>query len=100
MAIMSEQMAQHTVEKYRCSRCWSFLFKIWAIDENGQLRKTEEGEQLAIVKCRSCNEDLGFVSVSFTEKERSKDFDNAFEVKRDLLRMGIITKEKAYEEKI
>lgn len=96
MSIMPEQMAQLTVANYRCSRCWSFLVKTWAIREDGQLVKSEEGEQLAEVKCRNCGEDLGFVSQYFIEKERVTDFENAFEVKRDLIQMGIITKEKAY----
>ena len=96
MAIMPEQMAQHTVEKYRCSRCWGFLVKTWATDETGQLKKTEDGEQLAKVQCRGCDEDLGFVTASFIEKVRTKDFDFGYEVKRDLFKMGIITKENAH----
>lgn len=97
MAIVPEQLAQHTVDNYRCSKCWSFLFKVWVVCEDGQLEKSEEGEQLAEVKCRSCNEDLGFVSSSYIERERAKDFGWAYEVKKDLLKMGIITKEKAYD---
>ena len=96
MSVMPEQMAQHTVEKYRCSRCWGFLFKTWVKESDGQLAKSEEGEQLAVVKCRDCNEDLGFVSQCFIEDERVKDFGYGYEVKRDLSQMGIITKEKAY----
>jgi len=96
MAIMPEQLAQHTIDNYRCSRCWGFLVKTWVRGLGGTLEKTSDGEQLAEVKCRSCNEDLGFVTHSFTERERAKDFDHAFEVKRDLINMGIITKEKAY----
>jgi len=90
---MPEKMAQQTVEKYRCSRCWGFLVKTWVKETDRQLAKTEEGEQLAEVKCRSCNEDLGFVSQYFIENERVKDFGYGFEVKRDLSQMGIITKE-------
>ena len=96
MSVMPEQIAQHTVEKYRCSRCWGFLVKTWAMDENGQLKKSEEGEQLVVVKCRGCDEDFGFVSLYFIEDERVKDFGYGYEVKRDCIQMGIITKEKAY----
>ena len=67
-----------------------------AVDGAGQLEKSEEGVQLAEVKCRNHDKDLGFVSNYFIEKERAKDFDHAYEVKRDLINMGIITKEKAY----
>ena len=95
MAKMPEQLAQHTVEYYRCSRCWGFLVKSWVSGPDGQLEKTPEGNQLAEVKCRSCNEDLGFVSLAFTEKERAKDFNYGYEVTRDLSRMGIVTKENA-----
>ena len=96
MAIMPEQLARHTVDNYLCSRCWGFLVKTWVTGPDGQLEKSPDGEQLAEVKCRADNEDFGFVSKSFAEKERAKDFDQAFEVKRDLIKMGIITKEKAY----
>lgn len=96
MAIMPDQLAQDTVENYRCSRCWGFLVKRWVIGSDGLPEKTEEGEQLAEVKCRSCNEDFGFVTQGWIDKERAKDFDQAYEVKRDLIQMGIITKEKAY----
>lgn len=95
MSIMPNQLAQHTVENYKCSRCWGFLVKSWVKGSDGQLEKSEEGEQLAEVKCRSCNEDLGFVSNTYIERERAKDFNYAYEVKRDLSRDGIITKEKA-----
>ena len=94
MATMPEQLAQHTIDHYKCSRCWGFLVKTWAIGPDGQLKKTSDGEQLAEVKCRHCKEDLGFVSQSFIEKEIAKDFNFGYEVKRDLSRMGI-TKEKA-----
>ena len=95
MAIMPAQLAQHTIDNYRCSRCWGFLVKTWVTGPDGQLEKTPDGgEQLVQVKCRSANEDFGFVSKSFVEKERSKDFDWAYEVKRDLSKMGIITKEE------
>ena len=97
MSIMTEQLARHTVDNYRCSKCWGFLIMEWAIDANGQLRKSAQGEQLAEVKCRADNVDLGFVSLTFIEREKVTDFGNAFEVKRDLTKMGIITKEKAYE---
>ena len=96
MSVMPEQMAQQTVEKYRCSRCWGFLFKTWVTGPDGELVKTKEGEQLAAVKCRDCDEDFGFVSMYFIEDERVKDFGYGYEVKRDLSQMGIITKEKAY----
>lgn len=96
MSKMPEQIAQHTVDNYRCSRCWGFLVKTWAVDKDGQLEKTDAGEQLAEVKCRADDADLGFVSNYFIEQERALDFGNAFEVKRDLIQMGIITKEKAY----
>ena len=96
MAKMPEQLAQHTAENYRCSKCWGFLVKTWVKGSDGQLKKSEEGEQLAEVKCRAADEDLGFVSKYFVEQERAKDFDYSFEVKRDLVRMGLITKEKAY----
>ena len=96
MAKMPEQLAQHTVDNYCCSRCWGFLVKRLVVGQDGQLEKTPEGQQLAEVKCRDCKEDLGFVSQAFIEKERAKDFDYGYEVKRDLIQMGIITKEKAY----
>ena len=96
MSIMPELLARHTVENYRCSRCWGFLVMTWVVLEDGQLAKTEGGETLAEVKCRSVDEDLGFVSQYFVDKERIKDFDHAFEIKRDLVQMGIIPKEKAY----
>ena len=96
MAIMPNQIAQHTVKNYKCSKCWGFLFMKLAVDGAGQLEKSEEGVQLAEVKCRNHDKDLGFVSNYFIEKERAKDFDHAYEVKRDLINMGIITKEKAY----
>ena len=96
MSIMPEQLARHTVENYRCSRCWGFLVMVLVVLPDGQLKKTDEGETLAEVKCRDSDEDLGFVSQYFIEQERVIDFGNAFEVKRDLIRMGIITKEKAY----
>jgi len=90
MAIMPAQLAQHTVDNYRCSRCWGFLVKTWVTGPDGQLEKSPDGDQLAEVKCRKANEDFGFVSKSFVEKERSKDFDYSYEVNRDLSRMGII----------
>ena len=96
MAIMPERLAQHTVANYRCSRCWGLLVKTWVIDSDGQLKKTKDGEQLAEVKCQSENKDFGFVSKSFVESERSRDFNHAYEVKRDLIDLGVITKEKAY----
>ena len=97
MSIMPEQLARHTVENYKCSRCWGFLVMTWVKGSNGQLVKAKEGEVLCEVKCRSADQDFGFVSNSYIERERAKDFDNAFEVKRDLIQLGIITKEKAYE---
>ena len=96
MAIAPEQLAQHTVENYRCSRCWGFLVKTWVKGSNGQLAKTKEGEVLCEVKCRSADQDFGFVSNSYIERERAKDFGYSYEVKRDLSQAGIITKEKAY----
>jgi len=90
MAIMPEQLAQHTVKNYKCSKCYGLLCLMMATNIEGQLEKSDKGEQLFEVKCRSANEDLGFVSKSFVEKERAKDFDWAYEVKRDLSRMGII----------
>ena len=96
MSIMPEQLARHTVENYRCSRCWGFLVMRLKVLPDGQLEKSEEGETLAEVKCRESDEDLGFVSQYFIEQERAKDFDHGYEVKRDLVREGIITKEKAY----
>ena len=96
MSKMPEQLARHTVENYRCSKCYGLLFLSWVVGPDGQLEKTEEGEQLAEVKCRAADEDLGFVSKYFVEQERAKDFDYSFEVKRDLVRMGLIAKEKAY----
>ena len=93
---MPEKLAKHTIANYKCSRCWGDLSMSWAVDEEGQLEKAVGGEQLAKVVCRTSGEDLGFVSKNFMEKERTRDFDWAFEVKRDLLKMGIITKEKAY----
>jgi len=96
MSIMPEQLARHTVENYKCSRCWGFLVMVWVKGSDGQLKKSQEGEQLAEVRCRAADQDFGFVSNSYIERERAKDFDNAFEVKRDLIRSGIITKEKAY----
>jgi len=63
---------------------------------DGQLKKSDGGETLAEVKCRDADEDHGFVSQYFIENERVKDFGYAYEVKRDLIREGIITKEKAY----
>lgn len=97
MSVMPAQLARHTVENYRCSRCWGFLVMTLVVDSNGQLEKSGEGEQLAEVKCRAADKDFGFVSNTFIERERVKDFDNAFEVKRDLIKLGIITREKAYE---
>lgn len=94
MSIMPEQIARHTVDNYRCSRCWGFLVMEWVKESDGQLKKSDQGEQLAEVKCRTDNEDLGFVSQTFIEKEKTLDFGNAFEVKRDLVKMGIIAKEK------
>ena len=96
MAIMPEQLAQHTVENYKCSKCYGLLVLTWAKGSDGQLEKTEAGEQLAEVKCRAADQDLGFVSKYFVDQERAKDFDYAYEVKRDLIQMGLITKEKAY----
>jgi len=94
MSKMLEQLARHTVKNYRCSRCYGLLCLRLATNPDGQLEKSDGGEQLVQVKCRSANEDFGFVSKSFVEKERSKDFDWAYEVKRDLSKMGIITKEE------
>ena len=96
MAIMPEQLAQHTVKNYKCSKCWGFLVKTWVTGPDGQLEKTPDGEQLADVKCREFPDHKGFVTQGWIERERARDFDNAFEVKRDLLKMGIITKDKAY----
>ena len=96
MSIMTEQLARHTVEYYRCSRCWGDLVKRWVIGADGQPEKTDEGEQLAEVRCRSSGEDYGFVTQGWIDKERAKDFDHAYEVKRELIQTGIITKEKAY----
>ena len=96
MAKMPEQLAQHTVDNYRCSKCFGLLVLTWAVDEEGRLEKTEEGEQLAEVKCRKENDDRGFVSQYFVDREMERDFSWAYEVKRDLIQMGIITKEKAY----
>ncbi len=96
MSKMPEQIAQHTVDNYRCSRCWGFLVKTWAVDKDGQLEKTVQGEQLAEVKCRAAGEDFGFVSKYFVDQETAKDFNYSYEVRRDLIQMGIITKEKAY----
>jgi len=96
MCKMPDQMAQHTVEKYLCSVCWADLVKRLAVDEAGQIEKTDYGEALAIVTCRADPDHQGFVTKGWVDRERSRDFDNAFEVKRDLLKAGIITKEKAY----
>ena len=90
MSIMTDQLARHTVEYYRCSRCWGDLIKRWVIGSDGLPEKTEEGEQLAEVKCRECKDDLGFVSQYFVDQERSKDFDWAYEVKRNLKIMGVV----------
>jgi len=94
MCKMTERLARHTVKNYRCSRCYGLLCLKLATNPDGQLEKSSEGEQLIEVKCRATNEDFGFVSNSFVEKERSRDFDWAYEVKRDLSRMGIVPKEK------
>jgi len=96
MAIMPEQLARHTVENYRCSKCYGLLCLRLATNPDGQLEKSDKGEQLLEVKCRSANEDLGFVSKSFVDKERAKDFDWSYEVTRDLSRMGIIQRRTAH----
>ena len=96
MCKMPNQLAQHTVKHYRCSCCWGGLVKSWAVDESGQIEKTPEGETLAIVTCREFPDHQGFVTQGWIERERTRDFGFAYEVKRDLLKDGIITKEKAY----
>ena len=96
MCKMPDQLAQHTVENYRCSKCWCFLVKTLVVDGNGQIQRTDDGETLAIVKCRDYPEHHGFVTQGWIDREKTRDFDQAFEVKRDLLKIGIITKEKAY----
>jgi len=96
MAIMLEILAQDTVKRFACSRCWGDLTMTWVVGEDGKFKKSTEGLLLAEVICRRSQKDFGFVTKSFIEKERIKDFDQSFEVKRDLVQMGIITKEKAY----
>jgi len=96
MCKMPDKLAQHTVANYRCSQCWGFLVKTWAVDEAGQIEKSDEGETLAIVKCRADPDHHGFVTKNWIDRERTRDFDQAFEVKRDLLKFGIITKETVH----
>ena len=96
MAKMPAQMAQHTVVNYRCSMCWGSLIKSYALDPEGSVEKSPSGESLMVVKCRGCNEDLGFVSKHFIEKERLRDFGDAYEVKKDLRIMGLVPKEKQH----
>ena len=93
MAKMPNQMAQLTVTKYRCSRCWSSLVKEYAVGPDGDIEKCPNGEALAVVKCRSCDADLGFVTQHFIERELVRDFGDFFEVKRDLIKSGVIKKE-------
>ena len=96
MCKMPDKLAQHTVANYRCSQCWADLFKTWAVDEAGQIEKSDDGETLAVVKCRADPDHNGFVTKNWIDRERTRDFDQAFEVKRDLLKFGIITKETVY----
>ena len=96
MCKMPDKLAQHTVANYRCSQCWGFLVKTWAVDEAGQIEKSDDGETLAIVKCRADPDHHGFVTKNWIDRERTRDFDQAFEVKRDLLKFGIITKETVH----
>ncbi|HDD61481.1 MAG TPA: hypothetical protein ENF22_02990 [Chloroflexi bacterium] len=93
MAKMPNQMAQLTVAKYRCSRCWSSLVKEYAVNSDGEIETAPNGEALAVVKCRSCDADHGFVTQHFIERERVRDFGDYFEVKRDLIKSGVIQKE-------
>ena len=94
VAIMPDQMAQHTVENYSCSRCWGSLFKRYVTNEDGQIAESPNGEPLSIVKCRRCERDFGFVTNHFIENERIRDFGDAFEVKRMMVKMGLIPREK------
>ena len=96
MAKMPAQMAQHTVENYCCSKCWGSLIKEYVIGPDSQIEKSPEGESLSFVKCRLCDADLGFVSLHFIEKERLRDFGDAYEVKKDLSIMGLVPKEKQH----
>ncbi|HUW23731.1 MAG TPA: hypothetical protein VMW39_06855 [bacterium] len=93
MCKMPDKLATHTVSNYKCSGCWGALVKAWVKDTDGQLLRTEEGEILCEVVCRRDQIDLGFVSKTFIEKASTKDFENAYEVKRDLVNFGIIKKE-------
>ena len=90
MSKMPELIARHSVINYRCAGCWGCLQLKWVIAADGELERTEEGEVLCEVVCQRDQVDLGFVSKHYIDKVTLLDFENAFEVKRDLVNMGMI----------